>query len=536
MLYVCLRWLGRAAILVLVLAGTAHAAVDAAILEAVPVAPRVSALPEDWQHQGVFIEILVRAYQDSNGDGIGDLNGVTARLDYLQRLGIRGIWLMPIFASEDHDHGYAVVDYRAIEPDYGTLADFDRLLAEAHRRGIAVIVDYVMNHSAAAHPLFKDAREHRDSPYADWYVWKDERPRGWNTFAGEPWRAAGSRWYYAVFDAGMPDFNLRNPKVVEFHLDNLRFWLNRGVDGFRFDAVNVLFENSALAWENQPENHVLLKRVQDLLGEYGAKYLVCEAPSDPAAFAAADSCGSAFAFGLHKNIVASVKLGRLRADLLYLLRTLPVARMGTLLANHDSFAGARLMRQFDGDEKSYRVAAATLLTLPGTPFIYYGEEIGLAQSSPVRYDDQAIRGPMSWSAEPNAGFTIASQPFRPNVANWKTHNVALEEADPASLLNWYRALIALRNAEPALAIGTFKPLSERDAPIFAFLREHAGDRLLVLINFAYQEATLPLPEGIAAQGWQTAFPVGAALPFAAGGKTGEIRMKAQQVLVLKATG
>ena len=495
---------------------------------AVAVLKTDSGLPAGWQRKGVFIEILVRAYQDSNGDGIGDLNGVTSRLDYLKQLGVGGIWLMPIYRSDDHDHGYAVVNYREVEPDYGTLADLDRLVAEAHKRGIAVILDYVINHSSSAHPAFEDAYDHRKSAYADWYIFKEEPQKGWNTFSGNPWREAGQRWYYAVFDPGMPDFNLRNPEVVDFHLNNLRFWLNRGIDGFRFDAVNVLVENSAVAWENQPENHVVMKRVADLLAEYGNRYMVCEAPSDPAPFAAPDSCGSSFAFGLQKHILASVKLGRVRPDLLYTLKTLPVARMGTILANHDFFAGARLMRQFNGDEKSYRVAAATLLTLPGIPFIYYGEEIGLAHAEPVAGDDPAIRGPMSWSDEANAGFSSA-KPFRPNVVNWKTHNVAAEDRQPESLLNWYRALIAARNAEPALSVGSFNPISTADAPVLAFTRELDGSRVLVLINYAYREAPFALPAALQGLSWKALVPAMAAVPAGNAWK-----LAPQQVLVLKA--
>jgi glycosidase len=541
------RWLrhGVAALCCgVALLGSAPArAADIPGLAPVAAAPVPSTLPAGWAQRGVFMEILVRSYQDSNGDGIGDLAGLTQRLDYLQQLGIKGIWLMPVFKSEDHDHGYAVVDYRDIEPDYGTLADFDRLLAEAHRRGIAVILDYVMNHVSSSHPVFEDAYDRRKSPYADWFIFAEDKPKGWNTFAGDPWREGNQRWYYAVFDPGMPDFNLRNPKVVDFHLDNLRFWLNRGVDGFRFDAVGVLFENSAIAWENQPENHQLLKRVQELLASYGNKYLVCESPSDPAPFASADSCGSAFAFGLHKHIMGSVKIGRLRDDLLYNLRKLPVPRLATLLANHDYFAGPRLMKQFGGDEKSYKVAAATLLTLPGTPFVYYGEEIGLGMSEGAGNEDQTIRGPMSWNAEAHAGFTTAAKPYRPNVTNWKSHNVAAQQAEPNSLLNWYRGLIALRNAEPALSIGTLTTLSQRDAPIFAFSREHEGARLLVLINYAYREATLTLPADFQADGWTVAFPPGAALPFATAkkGSTGkpgteaaQVKLAAQQVVILKA--
>ena len=513
--------------------------------------PRNSGLPADWQRKGVFVEILVRAYQDSDGDGIGDLNGVTARLDYLKELGISGIWLMPIFKSADHDHGYAVVNYREIEPQYGTLADFDRLLAEAHKRGIGVIVDYVINHSSSEHPLFEDAYDHPNSAYTDWYIFKDSPQKGWNTFSGDPWREGNQRWYYAVFDAGMPDFNLRNPQVIDFHLNNLRFWLNLGVDGFRFDAVGVLVENRAVAWENQPENHVVMKRIQALLAEYGERFMVCEAPSDPVAFAAADSCGSAFAFGLQKHLIASVKLGRVKPDLLHTLSSQPVARMATFLANHDAFAGARLFKQFNGDEKSYRVAAATLLTLPGTPFIYYGEEIGLSHAEPVQQDDQALRGPMSWSAEPQAGFTRADKPFRPLVANWKTHNVEAERRDPASLLSLYRQLIALRTSEPALAIGSFTPVSAKDDPVLAFTREHAGAKLLVLINYAYRDATQALPAGTQAAQWKPVFPADAAWPQKAVASTKaakpskptpatptglEIRLAPQQVLILKAVG
>jgi glycosidase len=201
------------------------------------------------------------------------------------------------------------------------------------------------------------------------------------------------------------------------------------------------------------------------------------------------------------------------------------------------------MKQFAGDEKSYKVAAATLLTLPGTPFVYYGEEIGLGMSEGAGNEDQIIRGPMSWSAEPNAGFTAAAKPFRPNVVNWKTHNVAAEQADPNSLLSWYRGLITLRNAEPALSIGSFTPVSAADAPIFAFTREHDGARLLVLINFAYRDATLALPEGFATDGWQVAFPNGAPLPFVAakrdakakpGTEAAQVNLAAQQVVILKA--
>ena len=503
------------------LASTAVFAQDAAVAPApidlpdagpVEIKPQDSGLPADWDH-GVFVEILVRAYQDSDGDGIGDINGLISRLDYLKELGVTGIWLMPVFKSADHDHGYAVVNYRDIEPQYGTLADFDRLLAEAHKRGIGIIVDYVMNHSSAEHPAFEDAYDkRRTSRYKDWYIFSNKEMTGWTAYSGDPWREAGpNRWYYAVFDTGMPDFNLRNPEVVDFHMNNLKFWLNRGVDGFRFDAVGVLYENSSVAWENQPENHVLMKQVQDLLAQYGKRYMVCEAPSDPAAFSGVDSCGSAFAFGIQKHIIKSIKMGRLMPDLLYNLRTLPVERMGTILANHDYFAGARIYDQFKGDLASYRLATGTLMTLPGRPFIYYGEEIGLSHAEPVQQDDQSIRAPMSWSNEPHAGFTTSDTPFRPSAANWETFNVAAESGKADSLLSWYESLIALRKSQPALQYGSFKPLSKDDDQIFAFVREYQGSKLLVLINYAYREGKIDLPPDFKAADWQPLLPAAAAL-------------------------
>ncbi len=521
-------WAALALVLAAASANAGAGTAPIANLGPVAAAPTDSGLPEGWDRKGVFIEILVRAYQDSNGDGIGDLNGVTRRLDYLQSLGVRGIWLMPIFASQDHDHGYAPTDLRAIEPDYGTLADFDRLLAEAHKRGIGVIIDYVINHSGTEHPVFASAASSPSSPYRNWYVFSDHDVEGWDVY-GNPWRSNGGDWYYGPFDVTMPEWNLRNPAVVDYHLDNLRFWLNRGVDGFRFDAVGRLYENGPSAWEDQPENHVLMKRAQTLLASYGKRYMVCEAASKPVAFAAADSCGSSFAFGLQNHIIKSVHMGRLVPDVLHTLRRMPIERMGTLLSSHDSYAGTRLYKQFDGDEASYKLATATLLTLPGRPFIYYGEEIGLALAEPVQYADPSIRGPMSWDDTPNAGFTTNRAPFRPLVTNWRTHNVALQERQPASLLHWYRALIALRNAHPALQTGTFEPLVKGDEPVFSFVREADGERLLVWINYSLAEAAVPVPAGLKAAKWEPVFPAPkkgtGALPAT---------MAAQSVMVFKA--
>jgi len=465
-----------------------------------------SAMQPDWYRKGVFMEIYVRGYQDSKGDGQGDLKGLTQRLDYLQSLGVTGLWLMPIYPSADHDHGYAVTHYRDVDPDYGTLADFDAFLAAAHRHGMGVILDYVPNHSSAQHPLFQASDMGVDSPYRDWYVWEADKPTGWKGFHGDPWHAGRQGYYYGVFNERMPDFNFRNPKVLDFHLDNLKFWLNRGVDGFRIDAAGVLVENSKLEWENQPENHQVLHQFRALLDRYDNRYMVAEAPSAAAEFAAADSAGSAFAFGLQKQIVASANFGRALPGMLEYLAKEPVARMGTFLANHDSFAGHRLYAEFGGDEPRYKQAITTLLTLPGIPFLYYGEEIGLGGSDPVKYDDQRQRGPMSWDASPSAGFTTAAHPFRPYVSNHAGHNVATEEGQPDSLLHAYRALIHLRTAHAALSVGAFTLLSGEDEPVLAFTRQADGETLLVAINYSDRARRWTLPKSLTGHAWQRIYP------------------------------
>jgi alpha-amylase len=416
---------------------------------AVPAADPGSALPEGWMHGGL-LQVYVRAYQDSNGDGIGDLRGLIQRLPYIQQLGVAGLWLMPITRSQDRDHGYAVTDYREVETDYGTLADLDELLRQAHARGLGVILDHVINHSAALHPAFVNARAAADNVFRDWYVWQGSHPAGWSVFGGDPWRLntqAGGGWYYAPFWDQMPDFNLRNPAVVAWHHDHLRFWLNRGVDGFRFDAVGNLVENGPAAWESQPESRALMGPVQALLAGYSRRYLVCEAPGDPLGYAAASSCGSAFAFGHHANLVRAA-----RGDTTALaavaehLRSAP-ATMATMLANHDSFAGDRLWNQFGGNTGQMKLAAALLLLGPGVPFIYYGEEIGMARA-PSLGGDAGLRTPMSWTADTTrAGFSTGT-PFRALAGNVATHNVAAQEADPSSLLAHYRSLLALRRAAP----------------------------------------------------------------------------------------
>jgi glycosidase len=480
-----LAYRGLAAVLLLTLSALATASTAAAPhgFDTSPVAQADpgSRLPPDWQH-GVFMEVFVRGYQDSNGDGIGDLRGLTQRLDYLHALGIRGLWLMPVTRSADHDHGYAVTDHREIEPDYGSLVDFDELLKQAHARGIGVIVDYVLNHSAAQHPAFVDAAASPTSRFRDWYVWQEPPPTGWNIWGHDPWYAAPTGHYFAVFGPQTPDFNLRNPAVVRYHLDTLRFWLNRGVDGFRFDAVPHLIENSAQDWNDQPESYALMGEVHALLAHYANRTMVCEATASPEAWAAPPVCGSAFAFGLERHVAAAARgePADIRAVADW-FKTAPPT-MATMASNHDLFAGQRLWDQLHGDIAQYRLAAATYLLLPGTPFIFYGEEIGLGGDTQFS-DDGQLRIPMSWTADPaRAGFTRGT-PFRPVSPNAAGHNVASEQADPHSLLAFYKAMIRLRNTLPSIARGSYEqPFVQ--GRVMGYQRQFGDERTLVLINYA----------------------------------------------------
>jgi len=501
---------------------------------AVPAADPGSGLPAAWK-SGAFMQVFVRSYQDSDGDGIGDLRGLIRRLDYLQDLGVRGLWLMPIGPSQDKDHGYAVTDYRDVEPQYGTLADLDALLREAHARGIGVIVDYVINHSAAQHPLFANSRSSAGNPYRGWYLWQDTRPGGWNIYGSDPWRSngavgqPGAGWYFAAFWDQMPDFNLRNTDVVAWHHDNLRFWLNRGVDGFRFDAVGHLVENGSTAWNNQPQNVPILRDARALVDGYARRFLVCEGPDAPLTYA--DACGSAFAFGHHARILDAARGNptAIRAVADHFV-TAPLA-MSTMLANHDSFAGQRVFDQLGGNLAQYKLAAATTLLMPGTPFIYYGEEIGLA-GAPGLSGDPRLRTPMSWTGDARtAGFTSGT-PYRPLAGNVTTHNVAAQQADPNSLLNFYKAMLALRNGLAPIASGSYEG-ARVEGSVMSFQRALGGQRVLVVINYGNAAASTAVPLLPAGATLQNRFPAGAADVAVDGSGSAVVAVPAQAVRVFE---
>ncbi|HET9978119.1 MAG TPA: alpha-amylase family glycosyl hydrolase [Burkholderiaceae bacterium] len=489
-----------------------------------------SLLPEGWQ-QGAVMQIFVRSYQDSDGNGSGDLRGLASRLDYLQDLGVKALWLMPVTRSQDRDHGYAVADYRDIEADYGSLADLDELLRQAHARGIGVMLDYVINHSAATNPVFVNSRDSVANAYRDWYVWQAAAPSGWNVFGGNPWRIAASGAYYAPFWDQMPDWNLGHPAVAAYHRSNLRFWLNRGVDGLRFDAVGLLFENGPTAWENQPQNYTLLADLRGVVDGYARRTMVCEAPGDPRGFALA--CGSAFAFDLNASLIAAA-----RGDAAAIARVADYFKsappsMSTFLSNHDAFAGQRVWDQLGGDLAQMKLAAASYLLLPGRPFIYYGEEIGLAGAATIA-DDGKLRTPMSWSADAaRAGFTTGT-PYRALSANVATNNVAAQSADADSLHAFYKAMLALRNARPSIARGGYEA-AFASGSLMGFQRVLGAERTVVLVNYGASAATAAVSGLPARAGLTSAYPSGGALVAtadAAGNATVNVGARSVRVLAV----
>jgi glycosidase len=455
----------------------------------------------EWARGAVFYEVFVRSFQDSNGDGIGDLQGLISRLDALNDgnpatetdLGVDALWLMPVFSSPSY-HGYDAVDYESIEPDYGTAEDFQRLLDEAHRRGIKVIVDLVMNHSSAQHPWFVESSASPRSPYRDWYVWRTDDP-GWT----QPWGGTNRTWhekngayYYGVFWGGMPDLNYSTPAVRDEMKRLAAFWLQRGVDGFRLDATRHLFANGPGEMQNdQPETHVFLKEfAQHVRGVAPGAVLVgenwTETPIIARYFA---ELPMNFDFPLGEAIVEGVKSGEasgIAAKLDEIAELYPAGVIDApFLTNHDMF---RVATQLDGDPAKLRSAAAVLLTLPGAPFLYYGEEVGLKNGGPDR-QDELKRTPMPWDGSAGGGFTTG-RPWFAFAPGQETDNVAAQTRDPASLLSWYRRLIRSRKNSEALRAGslTLLTLVNKSAPVLAFVREANGERVLVAHNLSGGEA------------------------------------------------
>lgn len=456
------------------------------ILTATPVAqvPTLSQGTDGypWWNDTVFYEIFVRSFCDSNGDGIGDFNGITGKLDYLKDLGVTGLWLMPINPSPSY-HGYDVTDYFAINSDYGTIADFKTIVSEAHNRGIRVIIDMVLNHTSSQHPWFIDAQD-PNSPYRNFYIWSDEKPVYSGPWGEQVWYPTTTGYYYAIFSKSMPDLNYRNAEVTAQMENVVKFWLETtGIDGFRLDAARHLIEDGTVQ-ANTPETHAWFKQFRTFYKGINSTAvtvgeLAGEHPITMASYTQGDQLDLAFDFGLASAFVSSANLGN---AVIALQREkisdsfIPHFNFAPFLTNHDQ---DRLMTQLKNDPNKVKIAASMLLTSPGVPFIYYGEEVGMEGQKP----DEEIRRPMQWSAEQYGGFST-TMPWESVGPDWETNNVAAETTDPNSILSHYRALIQIRNEHAALRVGNLIAVHSDQSALYTILRVSKDEIVMVIINLS----------------------------------------------------
>ena len=486
-----------------------------------------------WKH-AVFYEIYIRSFYDTNGDGIGDLSGITAKLDYLAELGIDAIWITPFYPSPQVDFGYDVSDYENVDPEFGTLADFDRLIAEAHRRHIRVITDLVINHTSDQHPWFRASRSSRDNPQRDWYVWHDPAPGGgppnnWaSAFGSSAWTydATTRQYYYHFFYPQQPDLNWRNPQVERAMFDVMRFWLRRGVDGFRVDAIDALFEDPELrpnpyearlrpgsATEHvqhfkynkyRPENFEEFRRLRSVVAEFGPERLLI-GETYPRRIGELrkyygehdDAFQLPFNFYLLRQPRLDATAFRNKVQQTeWVVRGRPTAYA---LSNHDDRRAYDRLGDGLHDDRIAKLLTLMLLTLRGVPFFYYGEEIGMTTTTPERLADvrdpigrrywPAQRGrdgertPMQWTAARNAGFTTAQRPWLPIPPSAATHNVATMSQDPRSILRFFEDAVRLRRSSAALLDGDYRPLGE-DPHVFAYQRSVPTQTLLIALNMS----------------------------------------------------
>jgi alpha-glucosidase len=502
-----------------------------------------------WWRDGVIYHVYLRSFADSDGDGLGDLPGLVSRLDYLNgasdSLGVDAIWLSPCFPSPDRDFGYDVADYTAIDPRFGTMADFDRLIDGAHRRGIRVLLDLVYNHTSDEHAWFRQSRSSRDNPRRDWYEWRDGGPGGrplnnWkSTFGGRAWTwdPATRQYYHHLFVPQQPDLNWRNPEVRAALWEAARFWLDRGVDGFRLDVFNAWYEHPDMldnpVWPglrpfgrrrflneiDQPEMHGTLAELRSILDAYPDRASVGE-PLLATPERAASYCGDR---GLH--MVFNFEIAHCRWNAAAFgsaiergLRVLPADGWPCwALGNHDL---RRFVSRFGGrrPDDVARVAAALLLTQRGTPFIYYGEEIGMPdvrlrhgqiQDPPgLRYwpfykGRDGCRAPLPWNAGTNGGFTTGT-PWLPLASGFAERNVELQRRDPRSVWSFYRDLLALRRASAALRRGSFEMIGLPCRRGLAYRRNVEKGQALVGLNFGPSPLRLGLRREIDPAGWRLA--------------------------------
>ncbi len=493
-----------------------------------------------WWQCGVIFQVYPRSWNDADGDGVGDLQGITERLPHLRELGVDAVWISPFFPSPMADFGYDVADYTGVDPLFGTLDDFDRLLERAHGLGLRVILDLVPNHSSDRHPWFLESRSSREHPKRDWYLWHDpasdgEPPNNWlSVFGGSAWEwdEATGQFYYHAFLREQPDLNWRNPEVRSAMLDVMRFWLDRGVDGFRVDVMWHMIKDDRLRpnppnpdhrpdqapYESllpvfstdQPEVHDVVALLRGVMDEYDDRVMIGEIylPIDRlVTYYGQDGSGVHLPFNFlllelpwrAREIAAAV------AE--YEGALPPGGWPNWVLGNHDK---PRIASRVG--EPQARVAAMLLLTLRGTPTLYYGDEIGMHDVSipPERLQDpqeknlpglglgrDPQRTPMQWTAEPGAGFT-SGEPWLPLADDFRERNVRAQRGDAGSMFALYRRLLELRRGEPALHVGSYRPVVT-EGDVLAFVREHEGRRLLVALNLGHGPAALE-PDGQAVRG------------------------------------
>jgi alpha-glucosidase len=481
----------------------------------------------DWWKHAVFYELYPRSFADSNNDGVGDLKGITLHLDYLKDLGIDAIWITPCFPSPQVDFGYDVSDYENIDPMYGTLADFDNLVAEAKKRNIRILLDFVPNHTSDQHKWFIDSRSSRDSKYRDWYIWRDGKgpnqpPNNWtSTFGGSAWTLdpKTNQYYYHYFYAQQPDLNWRNPAVKEAMFNATRFWYKRGVAGFRLDAVDSLFEDPALkdnpvlpgkdnfgmpltnAINNKklPEVHDVLRGLRAVADEYNA-VLIGETWTQNL-----DELKAYYGEGNELQMPMDLMLTQFKKLSAPEFRDHITGIEGTggwptfVITNHDIVRS--YTRYADGvhNAEIAKLMAAMYLTLRGSPIMYYGEEIGMENNDPKRKEDvqdpigrrgwpkekgrDGERTPMQWNDTKNAGFSDG-KPWVPVSPTYKIRNVAAEAKDPNSILSFYRQLLAMRHTEPALLEGEYIALNTDDPNVYTYMRRYKDEAILVVLNMS----------------------------------------------------
>lgn len=489
---------------VTLIAGHEDLADTLTVSDAVEVNIRESTETHWWNHT-VFYEMFARSFFDSSGDGTGDFAGMIEKLDYLNDgnpettddLGITGIWLMPIHESPSY-HGYDVLDYTSVNPDYGTMQEFRDFVDAAQERGIRVIIDFVLNHSSSEHPWFINSRNNVEG-YRDYYRWRDTHP-GYNGPWGQPvWHQWGNEYYYGIFWSGMPDLNYENEEMKEKVFQAADFWLSDvGVDGFRLDAVTYIFEDGdqlAHTEETFEFWHEFNERVKSNNPEAVTVGEAWTSTDQIIPYVTEDRLDFAFEFDLASAILNAVRSGdarNLRSQMQLVYNSYDYQQFATFLTNHDQ---NRVMNELGGDWEQAKTAASIYLSLPGVPFLYYGEEIGMTGTKP----DPEIRTPMQWDDGPQAGFTTGS-PWIDLNDDYELRNVAVQEADPNSLLNHYKDLIHLRNNEIALRTGDYQPGSSDARGLYSFMRTYEDEQLLVLVNLSntpLENAAVQLPPGVA---------------------------------------